>query len=163
MNAAVYIVAVGIAMMGGVYFAFSSFVMGSLQTLPNAEGIAAMQSINRVILSSAFMPLFWATSLAALALAAWGGTHWNNPGSKLLVTGGLIYVVGMFVCTAAFNVPLNNALDAADPISSEGRTVWTTYAVQRCPPRRWSRQRGPRTCGRERGSRDANGRGACRG
>lgn len=130
MNAAVWVVAVGFALMGGVYFAFSGFVMGSLQALPSATGIAAMQSINRVILSSAFMPLFWATSLAALGLAAWGGSHWSAPGSSLLVAGGLLYVVGMFVCTAAFNVPLNNALDAVDSTSSAGAAVWAKYLVE---------------------------------
>lgn len=129
MNAALWTIAVGFALMGGVYFTFSSFVMKSLQSLPAAAGIAAMQSINRVILTSAFMPLFCATSLAALALVAWGSLHWSDPGANLLVAGGLLYFTGMFVCTAAFNVPLNNALDAVDPTSSAGAAVWSEYVV----------------------------------
>lgn len=43
------------AVMAGVYFAFSGFVMRSLRALPAVQGMAAMQSINRVILSSSFM------------------------------------------------------------------------------------------------------------
>ena len=41
----------GAAMIGGVFFAFSSFVMKALARLPSAEGIAAMQSINIVVLN----------------------------------------------------------------------------------------------------------------
>ena len=46
-----------------------------------------------------------------------------------MVAGGLLYFTGMFVCTAAFNVPLNNALDAVDPTSSAGAEVWSEYVV----------------------------------
>ena len=38
--------AVGAGVNGGVFFAFSSFVMPALQRLPDAQGIAAMQSVN---------------------------------------------------------------------------------------------------------------------
>ena len=37
-----------------------------------------------------------------------------------MIAGGLLYVVGMFVVTMVFNVPLNNALAAVDPASPEG-------------------------------------------
>ena len=36
----------GSALVAGVFFAFSSFVMKVLARVPSAEGIAAMQSIN---------------------------------------------------------------------------------------------------------------------
>jgi uncharacterized membrane protein len=37
--------ALGAGLNGGVFFAFSGFVMPALQRLPAAQGIAAMQSI----------------------------------------------------------------------------------------------------------------------
>jgi len=37
----------GSALVAGVFFAFSSFVMKVLARVPSAEGIAAMQSIKR--------------------------------------------------------------------------------------------------------------------
>ena len=40
----------GSALVGGIFFAFSSFVMKALARVPPAEGIAAMQSINCVFL-----------------------------------------------------------------------------------------------------------------
>ncbi len=42
-------VLLGSALVGGVFFAFSSFVMKALARVPSPEGIAAMQSINVVI------------------------------------------------------------------------------------------------------------------
>ena len=50
-----------------------------------------------------------------------------------MILGGLIYVLGMFVCTAACNVPLNNALDAVDPETAEAAEVWQMYL------QRWTR------------------------
>ncbi len=38
--------ALGCGLVGGIFFAFSTFVMKALTRLPPAQGIAAMQSIN---------------------------------------------------------------------------------------------------------------------
>jgi uncharacterized membrane protein len=38
--------ALGCAMMAGVFFAFSTFVMMALARLPAEQGVAAMQAIN---------------------------------------------------------------------------------------------------------------------
>ena len=127
MNTTIWTTALACAAMGGIYFAFSSFVMTSLAAIPRPQGIAAMQSINRVIVSSWFIVLFFGTTLASLGLGVWGATRWSSAGAGLLVAGGLVYVLGMFVCTAAFNVPLNNALDAVDPASSAAAEVWSRY------------------------------------
>ena len=45
--------------LGGVYFAFSFFVMQSLNEIDHKEAIKAMSSINLVILKSPFMVLFF--------------------------------------------------------------------------------------------------------
>ncbi len=44
----------GSALVGGVFFAFSSFVMKALARVPSPEGIAAMQSINVVVINPSF-------------------------------------------------------------------------------------------------------------
>jgi uncharacterized membrane protein len=119
--------AIGAGLMAGVYFTFSTFVMTALARLPQAAGIGAMQSINRVILRSPFMPLFFATTLASAALAVLGILRWGEPGALAMLTGGVTYVAGMFLCTAARNVPLNNALDAVAPASAEADAVWSRY------------------------------------
>ncbi len=123
--------------MAGVYFAFSAFIMAALERTGPAAGAAAMRAINRVILGSAFMPLFFGTTLAALAVAGFGLarlgsipiglTDLDAPQGALMTLGGVLYVVGMFVCTAARNVPLNNALDAAAPGSAAEAAIWRRY------------------------------------
>ena len=129
---ALWVNTVGTALMAGTYFTFSAFVMRSLAAIPRAEGVAAMQSINRVIVGSPFLPVFVGTSLASLGLAIWGVSRWGTPGALTMVAGGVVYVLGMFVCTAAFNVPLNDALDAVEPASAAASRVWDDYL------RRWT-------------------------
>jgi uncharacterized membrane protein len=63
-----------------------------------------------VILKSLFMPFFLGTSFASLALASIAVFRCREPGALAMLSGGVLYVVGMFVVTMMFNVPLNNAL-----------------------------------------------------
>lgn len=66
----------GAATVGGVFFAFSSFVMKALAQLPPAQGLAAMQRINVVVLNPAFLGVFLGTaaSLASAGCCAWALT-----------------------------------------------------------------------------------------
>ena len=56
--------ALGCGVMAGVYFAFSTFIMTSLDRLDQTAGIAAMNAINVDIVRSLFMPLFLGTTVA---------------------------------------------------------------------------------------------------
>ncbi|MDN7592227.1 anthrone oxygenase family protein [Burkholderia seminalis] len=119
--------AVGCGLMAGVYFAFSTFVMTSLGRLAPPAGAAAMNAINVDIVRSPFMPLFLGTTLMALALAAIALFNRDQPGAMAAVAGGVLYVFGMFAVTMAVNVPLNDALAAADPVTAQGAALWTRY------------------------------------
>jgi len=119
--------AIGCGLMAGVYFAFSGFIMTALSRIDQASGVAAMNSINTVILRSLFMPLFFSTTLAGLILAAAALFRWGTPGAFAMLVGGAVYVVGMFVVTMLFNVPLNNALQAVDPANAAAATTWARY------------------------------------
>lgn len=121
--------AVGCALMGGVYFAFSAFIMTAFRRIAPASGIAAMTAINDVILRSLFMPLFFATTLAALILIGVGVFRWSEPGAPAMVVGGVIHVVGMLVVTMASNVPLNNELAAVAADGRGAHGVWSRYLV----------------------------------
>jgi uncharacterized membrane protein len=123
---------VSAGVMAGVYFTFSVFAMRAFAALGDEAGARAMQSINRVILKSAFLPLFFLSTLASLALVAIGLAGMAGAGGTALAAGGALYVVGMFGVTAAGNVPLNNRLDAADPASEAGQALWRLYL------RRWT-------------------------
>lgn len=113
--------------MGGLYFAFSTFIMAALGRLPPAASISAMQSINSTILASLFAPLFFGTTLSCLVLIGVALFRWDPALSPALLAASLFYVIGMFGCTILFNVPLNNLLAAADPTSAKAATVWDRY------------------------------------
>jgi len=122
-----WVAAVGCGVIAGLYFAFSTFIMTALDRAGPVPGTMAMNSINVVILQSLFMPLFWATTVASLALSVVGLVHWRESGGVMVAVAGLIYVIGMFGVTALYNVPLNNALAAADPHTPSGVALWARY------------------------------------
>ena len=119
--------AIGCGLMAGVYFAFSGFIMTALSRIDQASGVAAMNSIDTVILRSLFMPIFFGTTLTGLILAAAALFRWGTPGAFSMLLGGVVYVVGMFVVTMLFNVPLNNALQIVDSANAEAATTWARY------------------------------------
>ena len=119
--------AIGCGLLAGLYFAFSTFIMTALGRIGQAAGITAMNAINAVIVQSLFMPFFLGTTLASLTLAVAAIFRWGEPGALAMLAGGVLYVLGMFVCTMIFNVPLNNALAAVDPASTEAASLWSRY------------------------------------
>ena len=123
----VFFTVVGAALMAGVFFAFSTFVMKALERLPAPQGIAAMQSINVAAITPAFMSAFLGTAGACLILAIFSVLRWSGPDAGFLLAGSLLYFLGSFAVTILFNVPLNNSLDAVDPASAEGNRRWARY------------------------------------
>src|SRR5215469_4058099 len=119
--------AIGCGLLAGTYFAFSAFVMTALARIEPAQGIAAMNSINVTIVKSLFMPLFLATTATSAALAVLALLSWSEPGAMAILAGGLLHLLGMFAITAIFNVPLNDALAAADPTGAQGAALWARY------------------------------------
>lgn len=132
-TATLWFAAISVGIMAGVYFTFSAFVMQALDAVGRPVGMAAMQSINRIILKSLFLPLFFASSLACLLLAVFGVMIWGSAGAWQMVSAGVLYLVGMLAVTAAANVPLNNALEAVDAEGPEGEAMWRRY-MQRWLP-----------------------------
>lgn len=126
-------------LLAGLYFAFSAFIMTALGAIERPAGIAAMNAINRIILRSAFMPLYFGGTLAGIALAILGLLDGAAPGAMSMLAGGLVYALGMFGVTMAFNVPLNNALIRAQMAEDGGARDWAHYL------RRWTQWNHVRT------------------
>ena len=118
---------IAVGLMAGVYFTFSSFVMRSLDTIEKPLGMIAMQEINRVILRSVFLPIFFASSAVCAALAVVAIVGGPSTGSTAMLAGSAIYVAGMFVVTVVRNVPLNNALEATAARGPDGEAMWRRY------------------------------------
>lgn len=119
--------ALGSGLIAGAFFAFSTFVMGALGKLPAAHGIAAMQSINVVVINPWFLGVFMGTAAACALLVAAALLTWQEPGAILLLAGALLYFAGTFLVTMFFNVPLNDALAGVAPDSSDGASLWSGY------------------------------------
>jgi uncharacterized membrane protein len=119
--------ALGCGLVAGVFFAFSGFVMKALGRLPPEQGIAAMQSINVVVINPLFLLVFVGSAAGGALLAVWAPFRWHEPGSPYLVLGGVLYVVGTFLVTRLFNIPRNDALAAVDARSAEGAARWADY------------------------------------
>jgi uncharacterized membrane protein len=114
-------------LIAGVYFAFSAFIMQAFARLETEQSVAAMNSINEIILRSLFMPLFFGSTFVSLMLVVIALMHWGEEGSGLTLTAGAVYFIGMFICTVVFNVPLNNRLAGMQGRSVDAGPVWTRY------------------------------------
>ena len=119
--------ALGSGLVGGIFFAFSNFVMKALARVPPAQGVAAMQSINVVVLNRWFFAVFFGTAVCCLALAISSFVRWQKPGAGYLLAGSLLYLIGTILVTIACNVPLNDTLAAVDPSNADAGRVWTNY------------------------------------
>ena len=115
--------ALGSGLIAGVFFIFSVAIMRALERVPG--GMAAMQSINVVILNPMFLGVFMGTALLCVLIAILSVVRWDDSGSVWLLAGALLYLVGSIGVTMIFNVPLNNALMAATPENADA--VWKNY------------------------------------
>ena len=127
LSIATLISALGCGLIAGLFFAFSTSVMPALARRPAAEGIAAMQAINRAILNPVFLSVFFATAVGCLLVMIATVLRWSGPESLFLLVGEMLYLVGAFGVTIACNVPRNNALERVEPTSHKAARLWEDY------------------------------------
>jgi uncharacterized membrane protein len=126
----VLLACVGAGTVGGIFFGFSSFIMKALGELPTAHGVAAMQRINVVVLNPVFLTLFVGTAALGVVCVAVAFFPWSASRSLLLIAAGALYVVGSFLVTGRFNVPMNNRLERLGAESAEAAAYWPQYLHQ---------------------------------
>jgi uncharacterized membrane protein len=131
-SALAFTAALGAGLIGGVFYAFSTFVLKALSRQPHPEGMAAMQTINAVVINPLFLGVFLGTAGACAAAAVIALLRWDHSGSHWLLAGGLLYLAGTFGGTVFGNVPLNNALAGVARDDPDGRRRWEDYV------RRWN-------------------------
>ena len=117
----------GSGLIAGVFFAFSSFVMKALARLPSTQGIAAMQSINVVVINRWFLGAFVGTAAACVLLVVVSLTMWHATSAAYLLIGGALYLVGTFLVTIGFNVPRNDALAIVKSNDVNAESIWARY------------------------------------
>ena len=127
LRAATFAAALGSGLIAGAFFAFSTFVMKALARLPAREGVAAMQSINVVVINPLFLGVFLGTAALSVVAAVGAVARWNHRGAGCLLLGAALYLFGTFLVTVAFNVPLNNALAAVPASHPDAPHHWARY------------------------------------
>lgn len=126
------VTAVATATVGGIFYAFSTFVMKGLDRTEPAEALTAMRGINAEAQANApFLLLFVGSALLALGVGIAAVFRLSQPGSGYVLAGAVLGLVA-FIVTIAFNVPLNNRLDAIDPAAltaADALRDWQAYLV----------------------------------
>lgn len=118
-------------LVAGTFFAFSTYVMSALDGTDPSTAAKAMQSINLVIVRSPFIALFMLSALLSIGLPIYASVTGQKTSVAPLAISGALYVVGAFIVTMAFNVPLNDKLAAATP--QDFGTSWKTYLAAWMP------------------------------
>ncbi|MEO0688140.1 MAG: anthrone oxygenase family protein [Cyanobacteria bacterium J06649_11] len=121
------VTAIGTGVSGGIFYAFSTFVMKALGQQPPTGGIATMQSINITVINPLFMLVFLGTGVACILITIFLLFNWHQPGTIYWLLGSLLYLIGTIGVTVAFNIPLNDALAVVAPNSTEGITLWKRF------------------------------------
>lgn len=116
------------ALVGGVFLAFSDFIMRALSRTSGQGGAEAMQVINREVFRWVFMTLFLGLAAVSLALVAHAALRLDGAAATLVAAAGLTYLIGCFAVTVVFNVPMNEALAGMDLSQASTQKYWTgTY------------------------------------
>lgn len=121
--------AIGSGLLGGVLFAFSSFVMPALRRIPAPEGISAMQSINRQATTLAFGTLIAVTVLLAAGTGLEALVHRDRPGAGWVGAGTISILIALAI-TGGYNVPRNNRLAGFDAATPEAAHYWATFLTE---------------------------------
>lgn len=120
---------VGVMVIGGSLFAFSTFIMAALKQLSDAEGIRAMQQINKTVFTPWFMAPYFGTAMLSLGAVVFALMNTDQAWWPQLLGAGLLYAVGLFLVTVVGNVPLNEKLARMDADQIETADFWRHYLV----------------------------------
>jgi uncharacterized membrane protein len=118
--------ALGCGLGAGVFYAFSTYVMPALGRLPAAQGIAAMQSINRVA-PKPFMQTQAGAAVIALAAAVAVLFDWDASYGWYVLAAAALYWLSVIVLTATYHVPRNNELDRVDAGAAASEALWHRF------------------------------------
>jgi len=97
----------------GTYFTWSTGVMPGLARVDDRTFVSALQHVNVAIVNPLFVATFLGAPILAGAVAVLGG-----PEARAWAIAATALALGTVVITAAGNIPLNDALDAAGPVDS---------------------------------------------
>ncbi|WP_221892871.1 anthrone oxygenase family protein [Parasphingopyxis marina] len=121
------------AVIGGVFSAFSEFVMSGLLKTTPAGGIEAMQHINRDVIKTQFVAGILSIALFSALFAIYSVTVFEGAALTTLILAPIVYLPSVFLMTMFGNVPMNNKLERLDHSTAEAEAYWAEYS------RKWTR------------------------
>lgn len=129
------------AVIGGVFSAFSEFVMSGLLRAEPAGGIEAMQQINRTVITTQFVAGIILIAPLSIGFAIYAWLHLDGGAQIAVIAAPVIYLPSVFLMTMLGNVPMNNKLDGMDYKAPASEAYWRRYG------RVWTRLNHFRTIG----------------
>jgi len=129
------------ALVGGVFQAFSDFVMRGLIAASPKSGAQSMQMLNRTVFRSVFLVMLIGLAPVSFVVAVYAYFALDALVAYWLVAAAAIYIITVFMVTVVGNVPMNNRLDALELDSAEAMAFWQHYSV------RWTQWNHIRTLG----------------
>ncbi|WP_298468822.1 anthrone oxygenase family protein [uncultured Erythrobacter sp.] len=121
------------AVVGGVFSAFSEFVMSGLCKTQPAGGIEAMQHINRDVIRTQFVAGILSIAVFSVFFAVYSLIAFEGAALVTLILAPLVYLPTVFLMTVFGNVPMNDKLEKLDHTSAEAHAYWLEYG------REWTR------------------------
>lgn len=115
------------AVIGGVFSAFSEFIMAGLLRAAPAGGIEAMQEINKTVLKTQFVAGILLIGPLSVLLAIYAVMVFEGEAQTLLVAAPIVFVPSVLIMTMAGNVPMNNRLERLDHASDDAKAYWLEY------------------------------------
>ncbi len=129
------------AVIGGVFSAFSEFIMSALLRTAPAGGIEAMQHINRTVIKNQFVAGILLIAPFSVFFAVYSLTVFEGTALATLILAPIVYLPTVFLMTILGNVPMNNKLERLDHTSAEAEAYWVKYG------RDWTRLNHVRSLG----------------
>lgn len=118
------------AIVGGVFSAFSEFIMSALLKSEPASGIEAMQHINRDVIKTQFVAGILSIAVFSVLFALYSLAVFEGAALVTIVLASLVYVPSVFLMTMLGNVPMNNRLESVDHTSVEAKNYWREYGAK---------------------------------
>jgi len=115
------------AVVGGVFSAFSEFIMSALMRTAPAGGIESMQHINVTVIKTQFVAGIIAIAPLSVLFAIYSLAVFEGPALITLLLAPVVYIPSVFLMTIFGNVPMNNKLESLDHTTSEASQYWPTY------------------------------------
>lgn len=128
-------------LVGGVFKAFSEFIMTALGRARPASAIEVMQQINITVLRTEFVGAILSIAVFSCLFAVYAVFSFDGYSRAVLVLAAFVYIPAVFLVTLFGNVPMNERLAVMDHGSRAAVDYWHQYG------RDWTRLNHWRTGG----------------